>query len=139
MHPSEGKRTPGSEFIHVARHVQHRCSRLDKPLDIRLRSVKKQLDASRLLKPEEFFLYYDCFFFVSMFALRKNKGNRRGRLWTTVAIDGMVELGGWEDRTERTEESKVLFLLILLCCSCQLVDYRVSCVVVERRNLFPPL
>ena len=67
------------------------------------------------------------------------KGDMHGKVWICLVIDGEMELGGWEDRTRRMEDSKVAFLLILLCCACQLVDYRASCVVVERRNLLPLL
>ena len=57
---------------------------------MRLQSVKEESDASRLRSLKSFSYVTIVLFFVSMFALRKERGNMRGRLWISVAIDGRL-------------------------------------------------
>ena len=74
----------GSEFFHA---VKHAPLSFDNPSDMRLQSMKRESDASRLRSLKSFFLVTLVPFFVSiMFVLRKQgggpawkKGARRGR------------------------------------------------------------
>ena len=49
--------------------------------------------------------------FVSMFALRKDRGNMRGRLWISVVIDGRLGYDSEDERTRLGGKSPSLFYL----------------------------
>ena len=69
------------QFFDTARHDLTTPVSFDKPPpDMRLRSVKEESDASRLLSLKSFFLVkFLSFLVIMMFVLRKQGGNLLGR------------------------------------------------------------
>ena len=57
---------------------------------MRLRSVRKESDASGLRSLKSFSYVTIVLFFVSRLALGKDRGNMHGRWWIYVAIDGRI-------------------------------------------------
>ena len=139
IHPLEGVRIPGSEFVHAARHVQRRCSLL------RYRSINLQIyvcDRWRRNRMRVGYWSWRVFFvtivplFVSiMFVLQMDRGTMhrsgrmRGRLWICVAINRRMD----------KEIAKSFSLLILLCSP--LVSWSSSIVVLllRKKQRFSPL
>ena len=134
----------GSEFFHAAKHA---LLSFNKPPGIRLRLMKKESDASRLLGLKSFSFVTIVPFFVSIMCviwmergtLHRGKGDlhrssgMRGRCWIYVC-------DRWEDRIGlRGRMSKLFFLLILSCCPLVSWSSSIVGVVVKREKTFSPL
>jgi len=124
----------GGEFFHAAPHVLHRCSLYrDRSTNLRIRAWD-QWRENRMhvgCGAWRFFSLWRLFPFLLAWSLfpsaekqshaeegdLRGRWSMRGRVWTGVAIDGRIVLGGWE-------ESRSLIFYLYYYLYCLLVEHR---------------